>query len=479
MERQVTRDPRRRFSAFSSVVSIARVTSALAAGLLIGGGDASAAEVHLRLEPAGALPLSAPQTDHFGAGGGVAFRPSLSVLPFLDVQAHVEDYAFAGKEFSCVGPGGVPAAGCPGSGKRDGGTVTIFTAGAGPRIQLPRADRSFSPWVDANVSWVQTGSEARMGMGFGGGAQFALGGGYWLGPFVRYLQVLQPGDNAPQAGSALETNKGDARIAMLGLAIEMVLGEPKVVKDGDGDGIPDGDDACPTEAGPAVNKGCPDKDTDNDGIVDREDKCPKEPGLPVNGGCPVKDADGDGVVDAEDACPKTPGPATAKGCPDSDGDTVADDQDACPAVPGDVNNRGCPRYKQVVVKFDQKLELSQKVFFAHNGTTILPKSFDILTEVAQALKDSPKIKVRIEGHTDSTGDDAPGGVKRNIELSEARALSVRDFLIDQGVEPKRLDARGYGSQQPLDTNATVEGREVNRRVEFVILKPKATQGEGQ
>src|SRR6185312_2565683 len=75
---------------------------------------------------------------------------------------------------------------------------------------------------------------------------------------------------------------------------------PPLVKDTDGDGIPDSEDNCPNEAGPRENKGCPDKDTDGDGIVDRKDKCPDKAGPPERQGCPEEDADKDGIPDATD-----------------------------------------------------------------------------------------------------------------------------------------------------------------------------------
>ena len=74
------------------------------------------------------------------------------------------------------------------------------------------------------------------------------------------------------------------------------------------------------------------------------------------------------------------------------------------------------------------------------------------------------MRVRIEGHT-----DAVGAVEHNLALSEARAAAVREYLIGQGLTPDRLESKGYGPTLPLESNATAEGRERNRRVEFVIL----------
>ncbi len=73
--------------------------------------------------------------------------------------------------------------------------------------------------------------------------------------------------------------------------------------------------------------------------------------------------------------------------------------------------------------------------------------------------------MRIEGHTDSQGDDA-----FNLDLSQRRANSVRRYLVEQGITAERLEAVGYGETKPVDTNKTAAGRENNRRVEFTILE---------
>lgn len=111
-----------------------------------------------------------------------------------------------------------------------------------------------------------------------------------------------------------------------------------VPTDGDGDGIIDSEDECPTEPGDLATKGCP--DTDGDGIPNHKDKCPNVAGLSQHQGCP--DTDGDGVMDSQDACPEEAGPASTQGCPDTDGDGVADKDDACPNATGSPNQQGCP-----------------------------------------------------------------------------------------------------------------------------------------
>ncbi|MCA2977926.1 MAG: OmpA family protein, partial [Myxococcaceae bacterium] len=98
---------------------------------------------------------------------------------------------------------------------------------------------------------------------------------------------------------------------------------------------------------------------------------------------------------------------------------------------------------------------------------ILARSFPLLNNVARVLREHPEIPlVRIEGHTDSVGNR-----EANVSLSQRRANSVKDYLIHQGVDGTRLQARGYGPDRPSDTNATDAGRSNNRRVEFLIRAP--------
>jgi outer membrane protein OmpA-like peptidoglycan-associated protein len=103
------------------------------------------------------------------------------------------------------------------------------------------------------------------------------------------------------------------------------------------------------------------------------------------------------------------------------------------------------------------------VFFATNRATIRSVSFALLGDVARAMKDNPKIKVEIQGHTDSQGNDA-----FNLRLSQKRAEAVRTYLIKQGITSDRMVAQGYGENIPIADNRTAGGRAQNRRVEFVI-----------
>ncbi len=237
------------------------------------------------------------------------------------------------------------------------------------------------------------------------------------------------------------------------------------IPDRDGDGIPDSKDKCPDKPGPAINHGCPIIDTDGDGIPDAKDKCPKKPGPPINHGCPIVDTDGDGIPDNKDKCPKKPGPPINHGCPylDTDKDGIPDNKDKCPKKPGPVENNGCP-YKLIKIT-DNMIVLKQKIFFAFNKARIEPRSYPVLNEIAEAMRDHPKWKIEIQGHTDDRGS-----ASYNQKLSERRAFAVYKYLVGRGIARDRMTYIGYGESRPIEDNSTAEGRAVNRRVEFHIVK---------
>ncbi len=123
--------------------------------------------------------------------------------------------------------------------------------------------------------------------------------------------------------------------------------------------------------------------------------------------------------------------------------------------------------ERVEVK-EESIEISEMVQFRSGSAELMPESEKLLGEVADALKEHPEIlRIRVEGHTDSRA-----GSRFNRKLSRARARSVRKFLIEQGVEGRRLVARGYGEKDPIESNKSPEGRYKNRRVAFKILKRK-------
>lgn len=115
---------------------------------------------------------------------------------------------------------------------------------------------------------------------------------------------------------------------------------------------------------------------------------------------------------------------------------------------------------------DSKVEIDQKIAFQSWKADILDESTSILDEIARVLQDNPNIvRIEIQGHT----AEAPNR-RRLMKLSKQRAQAVRAYLIHQGVDAQRLSAKGYGATRPVADNESPEGREQNRRVEFVILE---------
>lgn len=106
----------------------------------------------------------------------------------------------------------------------------------------------------------------------------------------------------------------------------------------------------------------------------------------------------------------------------------------------------------------------QNIFFRPGSAEILEDSYPALEEVAVFLKEYPDVRIEIQGHTDSIGDE-----QTNLEISQKRADAVRDLLINQGIDSTRLMSRGYGETRPIGDNRTRKGQEENRRIEFVIV----------
>ena len=231
--------------------------------------------------------------------------------------------------------------------------------------------------------------------------------------------------------------------------------------DSDGDGIKDGDDACPNVAGLAALNGCP--DSDGDGIADKDDMCPNDKGTKANNGCP--DSDGDGVVDKDDKCATVAGPAANGGCPwpDTDGDGVLDKDDNCKNEAGPASNNGCP--EPVISEVAEKKigEFAKTILFNSGRSSFKKGVTEKLDGIVKIMQEFPKATFVVEGHTDSTGSD-----KINNKLSGARAAAVKDYLVKNGVDASRLDSKGYGSANPIDTNDTRAGRANNRRVEIKV-----------
>ncbi|QXP50907.1 OmpA family protein [Cellulophaga sp. HaHa_2_95] len=277
----------------------------------------------------------------------------------------------------------------------------------------------------------------------------------YLAPHMQHLAGLSIKFGGTDTDGDGVYDKDDACPEVAGL--EAFNGCP----DADGDGIEDSKDACPNEAGSKEMNGCP--DADGDGVADKDDACPNEAGTAALKGCP--DADGDGVADKDDECPAEAGPASNKGCPflDKDGDGVLDKDDMCPDVAGTVANKGCPEVTEEVQK---KLnDYARTILFDTGKSSIKAESTSVMVDIITILKEYPNAKFTVEGHTDSVGS-----AKLNQSLSESRALSVKEFLVEKGIEEFRLSAIGYGEEKPIASNSTRAGRTQNRRVEINLVK---------
>jgi OOP family OmpA-OmpF porin len=228
--------------------------------------------------------------------------------------------------------------------------------------------------------------------------------------------------------------------------------------DKDMDGITDKEDRCPDVFGTALLKGCP--DSDKDGIADIDDKCPgTKTGYKVDAnGCPL-DNDKDGIVNEEDACPDLAGILAFKGCPDTDGDGVPDNEDRCPSVKGSIENKGCPEIPKVDIQ--RITVIASKIYFETGSAKLKLISNASLDDLADILKRNEAVNLTIEGHTDNVGDDA-----YNLNLSQKRTESVKEYLESKGVASSRLTAIGYGETRPVADNTKESGRAKNRRVEL-------------
>ena len=297
-----------------------------------------------------------------------------------------------------------------------------------------------------------------------------------------------------------------------------------VSADGDGDGIPDDVDRCPTipedEDFHEDSDGCPEddpvEDADGDGIMDFDkgdgqpvDQCPDVPedkdGFEDDDGCPDVDHDGDGIGEEADRCPNEPedrdGFQDEDGCPDNDNDDdgIPDDVDRCRNAAevrnGFEDEDGCPDVAPNAVAVAPTspaagedtivdgealtpsteeappmmvpagtIVLPQKIYFTTAGAELTPEGRRLVDQVAVTLKANLDIRVEVQGHTDGQGDD-----RINDRLALRRAEVIVGYLVRQGVERPRLLITILGKSQPLAPNDTPRGRALNRRVEFRVL----------
>lgn len=218
-------------------------------------------------------------------------------------------------------------------------------------------------------------------------------------------------------------------------------------RDTDGDGLSDGDEIKIHNTDPLK------EDTDGDGLTDGDEI------LVYHTNPKLVDTDGDGLSDGYEVNTLGTDPLKV----DTDGDGVPDNVDNCPLTPGVPEEQGCPAKP----KLGSRLQITG-IVFETGKSTILPESEVALRHADSILNAYPTIRVSIQGHTDNQGDPA-----KNKSLSKDRAEAVKTWLVEHGINASRLETRGYGQDRPIAPNTTEEGRQQNRRIEFLIVDDKS------
>ncbi|HEY5947897.1 MAG TPA: OmpA family protein, partial [Kofleriaceae bacterium] len=183
-------------------------------------------------------------------------------------------------------------------------------------------------------------------------------------------------------------------------------------------------------------------------VPDAQDKCPlsseDRDGTEDNDGCPDSDDDHDGLLDTVDKCPKQ-----------------------AETINGNNDDDGCPdKGDALVVLSPDRLETLESVQF--NGTKISKSSQNVLGQIGATLRAHPEIlRVRVTAHVQPTSNPAA-----DKTLSEQRAKAMREWLVDWGVDPLRVQASGFGGTKPLVPANSKGAAQINDRIELIILERK-------
>ena len=334
--------------------------------------------------------------------------------------------------------------------------------------------------------------------------------GFQIGAGLRYGVLYVGSGNIfslyPVNGNLFNKESNKAADVYFGIKLPILHKKPD---DRDNDGLIDVLDECPDVAGPKENVGCPIlPDKDGDYIIDEADECPDIAGPLENKGCPWGDKDGDSVFDIVDECPKIAGPKENNGCPIKDLDFTADDAsisgevvlnseqlriigtenqiETTTSAGGNILTISLPnaestekRIKKLEEEIanlkkekESKVELNEikknfyakTILFRTGNFSIDEEFYSILIELSIIIKEYPIANFLIEAHTDNVGDSS-----FNLELSQSRAMSVKNFLIKNNVDPNRLYVIGFGESRPASDNDSPESRAENRRVKIELI----------
>lgn len=183
----------------------------------------------------------------------------------------------------------------------------------------------------------------------------------------------------------------------------------------------------------------------------------------------MRDFDGDGFADPFDRCPREAGVAP-HGClpPDSDHDGIRDPDDRCPATPETRNGfedlDGC--IDELPAELTAITGVIKGLEFDPDKDKIRAKSRRVLDRIVAVLQRYPQVRIELAGHVDSRSVAAYTGL-----LSHKRADAIRDYFVDKGVDPTRIETRGADANEPLASNKSAAGRARNRRIELSLLSP--------